>query len=266
MAWLKLTSETLYLMKGGTNLYLNKIDLAVHNKEKEEFILDVPKQWFRGNDIPKTMVIDIGSTEKPEKAPDTPKSDSADVFSKVIKRADWSAAPPVSRFEIVDRPKYIVIHHTDHNDNPSKGTLAGAKKLTKDIQTFHMTDTKPDKPWSDIGYNFLNSVGGFLLEGRAGSLEEAIRGNSVRGAHAGTADGNRSPGVANEGNFSVNGSMPKEQWESLVKICAALCQSCGIDPANIRGHKDFVATTCPGEWLYSQLPKLRLEVAQRLAK
>lgn len=263
MAWLKLTAEALYLMKGGTNLFIDKVDLKDHNTAKEELILDIPKDWFRRGDVPKTMVIDVGSTEKLGKVTDSPKFDAADVFSKVVKRAEWKASAPISRFEIVDRPKFIVIHHTDDTSNSSKGTEDGAKKITKGIQAFHMGS---ERKWSDIGYNFLNTVGGILLEGRANSLEEAIKGNSVRGAHAGTDDGNRSPGVANEGNFSVNRNMPKEQWESLVSICAALCESCDIDPANIKGHKDFVPTTCPGEWLYEQLPRLRDEVAQQLAK
>lgn len=266
MAWLKLTAEALYLMKGGTNLFIDKVDLKDHNTAKEELILDIPKEWFRRGDVPKTMVIDVGSTEKPEKVVDSPKFDPADVFSKVVKRAEWKASAPISRFEIVDLPKFIVIHHTDDASNSSKGTEDGAKKITKGIQDFHMGPKPKGREWSDIGYNFLNTVGGILLEGRANSLAEAIKGNSVRGAHAGTNDGNRSPGVANEGNFSVNENMPTEQWESLVNICAALCESCDIDPANIRGHRDFVSTTCPGDWLYEKLPRLRGEVAQRLAK
>lgn len=262
MAWLKLTSEALYLMKGGTNLFIDKVELRDHNSEKEELILDVPRKWFQRGDIPKTMVIDVGSTEKPEKIIDTA-FDSAAVFSKVVKRADWQAAAPTSRFEIVDRPNFIVIHHTSDADNSSNGTLKGAKTITKGIQDFHMGS---ERKWSDIGYNFLNTVGGILLEGRSDSLAEAIKGNSVRGAHAATDNGNRSPGVANEGDFSVNKTMPNEQWESLIDLCAALCESCDIDPANIKGHRDFVPTTCPGDWLYQQLPRLRDQVAQRLAQ
>lgn len=265
MAWLKLTSEALYLMQGGTNLFIDKVDLKDHNTAKEELILDVPKDWFRRGDVPKTMVIDVGSTAKPEKISSSSTFDSKEVFSEVLKRADWGATAPISRFEIVDRPKFIVIHHTDDTDNSSKGTPNGAKKITKGIQDFHMAPEPQGRGWSDIGYNFLNTVGGILLEGRASSLAEAIKGNSVRGAHAGTDDGNRSPGVSNEGNFSVNKSMPQAQWENLVNICAALCQSCDIEPAQIKGHRDFVPTTCPGDWLYDQLPRLISEVAQQLA-
>jgi hypothetical protein len=33
---------------------------------------------------------------------------------------------------------------------------------------------------------------------------------------------------------------------------------------NIRGHRDFSNTDCPGDWLYSQLPRLRKQVADKL--
>jgi N-acetylmuramoyl-L-alanine amidase len=267
MSWLKLTSESMFLMKGGTNEFLEKIDLKTHGTStQKKFELDVPKDWLTGSDAPRTIIIDIGSTEKPNKASSS--FDPDNVFAKVIKRSDWNASPPTSRFEIVDRPEFIVIHHTDDPKNPSQGTLDGGKKLAKDIQEYHMSDTpdpNDDKPWSDIGYNFLNTVGGHLIEGRFNSLKEAIAGNSVRGAHAGMANGNRSPGIANEGNFSINPSMSKKQWENLVDLCAALCQSCDIDPSKIRGHRDFVNTNCPGDWLYGQLPQLIKDVAKKLA-
>jgi N-acetylmuramoyl-L-alanine amidase CwlA len=48
-------------------------------------------------------------------------------------------------------------------------------------------------------------------------------------------------------------------------MCAALCEACDIDPKNIKGHKDFAPTECPGKWLYSQLQKLQNEVAAKLA-
>lgn len=261
MSWLKMTSKSLFLMKGGTNQFLNRADLTVHGvPANQEFKLDVPPQWLEGSDVPRVIVIDIGSTEEPN--PATTDFDADDIFSKVVKRSSWGAAPPASRFEIVDRPQFIVIHHTE--TPPSSSDLNGAKSAAKTIQDFHMAPKPRGRGWSDIGYNFLNTVGGILVEGRFGSLEEAIKGNAVRGAHAGTDDGNRAPGVASEGNFQTK-AMDPQQWDSLVSICAALCQSCDIDPSKIMGHRDFVPTDCPGNWLYSQLDRLKQEVAQKLA-
>jgi hypothetical protein len=261
MSWLKMTSKSLFLMKGGTNEYLEKVDLNVHGvPTNEEFDITVPTGWLTGSNAPRMVVIDFGSTEKPNKAKAS--FDADDVYKAIVDRSAWGADAPTSRFEIVDRPTYIVIHHTE--GTPSAGGVGAAKGVAKSIQTFHMNPEPLGRGWSDIGYNFLNMVDGILVEGRNGSLAEAIRGNSVRGAHAGTDDGNRSPGVSSEGNFMTK-SMDTKQWSSLVNMCAALCQSCNIDPAMIRGHRDFVPNDCPGDWLYNRLPQLIKEVAEKLA-
>jgi N-acetylmuramoyl-L-alanine amidase len=260
MSWLKMTSKSLYLMKGGTNEFLNKIDLIPHGiPADQESKLDIPTAWLEGSDVPRVIVIDVDSIGEPNEAKSGFKPD--DIFKKILKRSDWNASNPLSRFEIVDRPKFLVIHHTE--GSPSPGGIANAKLVAKGIQDFHMAPEPKGRGWSDIGYSFLNTVDGFLVEGRFGSLEEAIKGNAVRGAHAGTDAGNRAPGIASEGNFMTK-EMDSSQWNSLVDICTALCQSCDIDPAKIMGHRDFVSTDCPGNWLYSQLDKLKKEVAQKM--
>jgi peptidoglycan hydrolase-like protein with peptidoglycan-binding domain len=58
--------------------------------------------------------------------------------------------------------------------------------------------------------------------------------------------------------------MGQKQWDSLVELCVSLSSSCNISPKNIRGHREFSNTNCPGDWLFSQLPRLRQEVANKL--
>ncbi|MGJ3251788.1 MAG: peptidoglycan recognition protein family protein, partial [Elainellaceae cyanobacterium] len=152
-------------------------------------------------------------------------------------------------------PQYIVIHHTV--DSGSGGTEEGAKEFAQGIQRFHVCT----RGWSDSGHNFLNTVGGFLLEGRHGSLDAVIDGKCVNSAH--TQGANESPGIENEGNFQHD-EMDDTQWNSLVELCAALCKNCNIDPDNIKGHKDFDKTACPGDNLYAKLPELRKQVRLRL--
>ena len=183
--------------------------------------------------------------------------------ASVISAANWGAVPPKEAVCEETTPKYILIHHTDTPNPPnaiSKGTLEGSKKFAKSIQNSHMNTNG----WNDSGHNFLNTVGGYLLEGRQGTLAAIIKGSCIRSAHAGNKSGNESPGIENEGNFMTN-KMAATQWNSLVDLCTSICSSCNIDPANIKGHRDFKATNCPGDWLYSQLPRLRQEVKQRLA-
>lgn len=181
--------------------------------------------------------------------------------ASVISAKDWGARPPKQWSEIT-RPQYVVIHHTATPNSPndvSDGTLAGAKNFAKSIQKAHMDGFG----WVDSGHNFLNTTGGVLLEGRQGSLTAVKQGRCVRSAHAGTTKGNESPGIENEGTFTTY-QMNAQQWNSLVDLCASICSSCKIDPDNIKGHRDFTQTQCPGDWLYRQLPRLRTEVRKRL--
>jgi hypothetical protein len=188
--------------------------------------------------------------------------------AKVISTKDWGARSSRNNIKFSrTNPKFIIIHHTASLNPPnhaSKGTEAGAKKYARDIQKFHM-DTNG---WSDSGHNFLNTTAGILLEGRHGTLDAVKEGQCVQSAHAAKqgnklAGGNQSPGIENEGTFMTH-TMEAKQWNSLVELCVELCKSCNIVPANIRGHKDFSNTLCPGNWLYNQLPKLRKEVADKL--
>jgi hypothetical protein len=191
--------------------------------------------------------------------------------AKVITTAEWGAKPPKSGTFPFRKtfPRYIVIHHTTNQNPPndsSKGTLQGGIRLAKNIQSGHMNDNG----WSDSGHNFLNTTGGIILEGRHGSLDAAKRGQCIQSAHAAQdqgklANGNQSPGIENEGEFTIF-PMIQKQWESLVELCVSLCDSCDISPQNIKGHRDFSNTQCPGDWLYGQLPRLRKDVANKLGQ
>jgi len=189
--------------------------------------------------------------------------------AKVITTAAWGARNPKPGTFPFDRtiPRYVIVHHTDNQNppnDPSSGTPEGGVRFARSIQKSHMDDNG----WSDSGHNFLNTTGGFILEGRHGSLDAVKQGFCIQSAHAAQdrgklANGNQSPGIENEGNFMTFQMIPK-QWNSLVELCVSLCDSCNISPLNIKGHRDFSDTDCPGNWLYSQLPRLRQEVANKL--
>jgi peptidoglycan hydrolase-like protein with peptidoglycan-binding domain len=179
----------------------------------------------------------------------------------VISAKEWGAVPP-KEWPEQTRPQFVIIHHTATPNPPndiSYGTSAGAREFARSLQSAHMDGFG----WADSGHNFLNTTGGFLLEGRQGTLDAIKQGLCVRSAHAGTPKGNESPGIENEGTFTTY-QMKTQQWNSLVDLCVSICSSCKIDPDNIKGHRDFIETQCPGDWLYSQLPKLRNEVRQKL--
>lgn len=66
--WIKLTSKAIYLMQGGSNQFLEKVDLlqkkdATATPIAGEFSLNFPKTWFERVDSPGTMAINLEGNE-----------------------------------------------------------------------------------------------------------------------------------------------------------------------------------------------------------
>ncbi|HEX6354557.1 peptidoglycan recognition protein family protein [Actinophytocola sp.] len=170
--------------------------------------------------------------------------------------AEWDARPASGTVTVLNRkPTYIVVHHTA-GGNSSDLSLAHAFEISRSIQDFHMDG----RGWLDSGQQLTNSRGGHVTEGRHRSVEVLDRGTRhVQGAHV--ADHNSEAiGIENEGLYSSVDVTP-QLWDSLVRLVAYIAQQYGISPSNIRGHRDFNATECPGTVLYGRLGELRDEVA-----
>lgn len=168
---------------------------------------------------------------------------------------DWGARPPRDGIQTVLRkPERILIHHST-SPNLDDHSIGRAYEHSHWIQDLHMDRNG----WIDSGQHFSNSRGGFVTEGRHGSLAALERGDRmVVGAHC-PGQNDRAIGIENEGLY-VDISPPQAQWESLVAFCAHLCFRYGIPAGEIFGHRDFLVTQCPGDALYALLPRLRSEV------
>ena len=117
--------------------------------------------------------------------------------------------------------------------------------------------------WIDSGQHFTISRGGYAMEGRHRSLEQAQAGlHQVQGAHC-PGQNDVAVGIENEGNYMVT-QPPAALYNQLVAMCAYLCQQYGIAATQIYGHRDYIAPDCPGDVLYAKLPQLRSDVAARL--
>jgi N-acetyl-anhydromuramyl-L-alanine amidase AmpD len=118
----------------------------------------------------------------------------------------------------------------------------------------------PERRWADTGQNFTVTRGGLVLEGRSTSLLHARAGFVVRGAHAGTDEGNRFYfGVEVEGRNLPSFEVTDPQWDALAKLCAWLSLAGNFQSSSIEGHGHFVATQCPGK-LMDHLDRLRAQV------
>lgn len=172
--------------------------------------------------------------------------------------ATWGARAPRSLSVISSNPNKILVHHTA-SANSTDYSQAHAYQLARDIQSWHMDGNG----WSDSGQHFTISRGGYIMEGRHHSLETLNAGHGmVVGAHC-PGQNDQSIGIENEGTYT-SVTPPAALYNKLVAMCAYICDQYGIAATRIYGHRDYVATECPGNVLYGMLPQLRLDVAAAL--
>lgn len=125
----------------------------------------------------------------------------------------------------------IVIHHTG---NPTDDDLSAAE-----INESHMR-----QGWSCIGYHYVIRKDGTVEQGRP---------HWTVGAHA-YMQNSHTMGIHVCGNFE-EAEPTDEQIESLAMLLANLCTDCGlpIDRDTIVGHRELMATACPGRNLFAQM-------------
>jgi len=156
----------------------------------------------------------------------------------ITTRGQWGARPPTGSTHMGSPVQNVVIHHTA---GATCSTSAGCAAEVRAIQNMHMNSNG----WADIGYSFL--IGGsdpvWIYEGRGW--------NKV-GAHAPGYNSN-SIGISFMGNYMT--SLPSAVALSMGRKLI----TCGISLGKITssrrilGHRDAVATACPGDRLYNEI-------------
>lgn len=238
-------------------------------------------------DIEYTFIKTVAADPKP--APKT--SASSDLQSQIVTRNQWGAnenlrylAPEAEQILVERDPNFyekykdelqyshvidgdstgrfvwplqypesvekVVVHHTATTkdlDNPTQAI--------RDIYTYHASS----RGWGDIGYNYIVDREGKIYEGRAG-------GEGVIAAHAGPGN-HGSIGIALLGNYQSE-PVPEQALTNLSQFIYQKSKIHGFTPdgtsdfrgeemANVFGHRDIMATTCPGEYLYEKIPFVR---------
>ncbi|MCS6915226.1 MAG: N-acetylmuramoyl-L-alanine amidase [Myxococcales bacterium] len=155
----------------------------------------------------------------------------------VHSRASWGAQPP--RCASGHAPYRMTIHHTV---TPTMDSMSPEARL-RQIQSFHMNV----QGWCDIGYHFLVSRDGRLWEGRpAHNL-----GTHVANHNSGNV------GIAFMGDYSSTPPTDR-QIDEAARLVAGIGRQFGIaiSSERIKGHRDYNATSCPGDALYARLPTI----------
>lgn len=147
---------------------------------------------------------------------------------KIVEKFFNFNAPIVKR----NYTRRIILHHTGADIDAS----------AEQIHQWHI-----DAGFCGIGYHFVIRQNGAVERGRP---QWAI------GAHAYNAN-NDSVGIQLSGNFNLY--QPNNlQIESCANLIAALSKEyrLPIDNLHILGHRDVIATDCPGVLLYELIPEI----------
>ena len=196
----------------------------------------------------------------------------------VVSRDGWGADPAYMTWA----PQFyatrkLVVHHTDTSDDYQD--RAGAEAQIRSIYYYHsVTQT-----WGDIGYNFLIDKFGTIYEGRysrdyagANPTGDDPTGKGVTGAHT-SGWNSGTVGIALLGTLTTHDATPAARdalerllaWEAGRNGIAPEATQSFVNPVsgasittpNIAGHRDYVATACPGDTFYPTLPTIRHDVA-----
>lgn len=213
-------------------------------------------------------------------------ADGGTTLPGVISRSAWGADESL-RFDAAGDEQWtreyhpvqkLVVHHTaGRNGDPDPAATVRA------IYYYHAVTRR----WADIGYNYLIDEAGRVYEGRyARDFWNGATPSSDNEAGLGIAAGHTkyynqgTLAVALLGNFDLQAPTAAAH-ASLVRMLAWASAKYHIDPTasglyvnpvsgvtgtqpNIAGHRDYAATSCPGGFLYAQLPSLRNEVAAQV--
>ena len=136
-----------------------------------------------------------------------------------------------NRLETRRKTDMAVVHHTG---NPWDDDLSAAE-----IDASHKA-----QGWTCIGYHYVIRKDGTVEQGRP---------HWTVGAHA-YGHNSHTIGIHVCGNFEI-GEPTSEQIESLAMLLANLCTDYGlpIDRDHIVGHRELMATACPGRNLYEMM-------------
>ena len=241
----------------------------------------------------------INTTDGPSIVVGEQPADAARAASGCLSRADWGADESISGWakgavQTYSPVQALTVHHTAGSNSLSQNYSATMRA----IYSYHVQTNG----WSDIGYQYLVDGYGRVYEGRNSGhrsvsclsgggdgsdfAHQTGTDHVVTGSHVGNMNSGN-VGVALMGCFEAttacSGSTTPTAGavDGLESLLASLSTRHGLDPVGtvryvnpvsgavkdvrtISGHRDWLATACPGGVLYAQLPAIRSDVASRM--
>lgn len=165
----------------------------------------------------------------------------------VMPRGLWTRASlDASQANPMNGISYITVHH---EGSPNARTLTGLDEtadLLEKIRRFHVHGLG----WADIGYHYVIDRAGRVWEGRPIDWQ---------GAHV-RHHNEHNIGVMVLGNFEIQ--RPSDaQLERLPRFLSDLRRRHGIMAGDVRSHREWAATACPGRLLQPHFKTMRASAA-----
>jgi peptidoglycan hydrolase-like protein with peptidoglycan-binding domain len=155
-------------------------------------------------------------------------------MSVVIESASRVGIP--SSIGSYGKPSYGVTVHYIGSSHVSRGSHANCRRQVRGWHSYH----KNGNGWSGIGYNFLICHHGIVLTGR---------GLYRIGAHNAVANSSYQ-GVC----FMIGGNQqPTAKQLKGFRDLMKWMNARGVRTHNIKGHRDHISTSCPGNVLYGRV-------------
>jgi hypothetical protein len=184
---------------------------------------------------------------------------------RMVTRKQWGVDPSLG--DQCWAPRYgrtikmVFVHHTADSNNYTENESAS---IVRGIYAYHTQS----RGWCDIGYNFLVDRYGNVFQGRRGGIRKPVRGAHAGDYNVGTA------GISLMGNFE-HATPPRVMKRALIRLIAwrlgtsyrparGWTKVYGSKFRRISGHRDAMATACPGQVVYDWLPRLRARVSKRI--
>lgn len=158
----------------------------------------------------------------------------------IIRRAEWGWKAIQDTLPQHSISK-ITIHHSGVVFPDGKDPLGYVR---------HLQDwSRAEKSWIDIPYHFMIAPNGDIYETRPinypgdTNTDYDVRGHAL---------------ICVIGNFEEQ-KVTQAQWISLVDLSAFLAKHFSVPVSEIKGHKDYTETLCPGKDLYQYIASGELQ-------
>jgi len=168
----------------------------------------------------------------------------------LVTRKEWGARPPSAITPLAPAAvRFLVVHYSAMDADERRRHSECAARV-RGIQRYHQTsDQLAPGGAADVGYNWLVCRHGYVFVGR---------GWRRRSAATGPANG-FSVAVCFLGNDSAGRDDVTPRGRRAIRDVLAFCERNAPNLEGVRGHRDFMSTSCPGDELYAFVHRLNRE-------